>query len=254
MLVKSQVKYIQSLSQKKLRDEEGVFIAEGPRIINELLNAGNMMPRQLFATAEWLSAYAEAAAGEPRKASQVKDLLVEVSPSELERISFLQTPNQVLGIFSKPVFPAGRDMRDTVSLMLDTIQDPGNLGTIIRCADWFGVGTVICSNSSADVFSPKVVQSTMGSIARVQVLYEDLPAFIRSHKELPVYAAALEGIGIDKLSPMRSGIILIGNESKGISEELLALSQKRITIPRRGAAESLNAAVATGIILSKVCG
>lgn len=242
MLVKSQVKYIQSLSQKKLRDEEGVFVAEGPKIINELLSAGHMPLRQVFATAEWLGSQPGLPAG----------IAVEITDSELERISFLQTPNQVLGIFRKPELSAGVDLRHKISLVLDTLQDPGNLGTIIRCADWFGIDTVICSHDSADVFNPKVVQATMGSIGRVQVIYEDLPAFLQQHSSIPVYAATLDGKPLHELPPVQKGFILIGNESKGIGAALLAKATHRVTIPRKGKAESLNAAVATGIILSHI--
>jgi TrmH family RNA methyltransferase len=240
MLVKTQVKYIQSLSQKKLRDEEGVFVAEGPKIVEELLEAGNTDLVQIFAESDWLR----------KHGSLPQDAVQTVTPAELERISFLQTPHQVLGIFRKPQFPAGLSLRNKISLMLDTIQDPGNLGTIIRCADWFGINTVICSRDSADVFNPKVVQSTMAGIARVRVLYEDLPAFLQQHSDIPVYAATLNGTPLPRLGQVKEGILLIGNESRGISDELLEMSRHRVTIPRVGKAESLNAAVAAGIILS----
>lgn len=134
--------------------------------------------------------------------------------------------------------------------MLDTIQDPGNLGTIIRCADWFGVNQIICSQDCVDVFNPKVVQSTMGSICRVQVIYEDLLSFIRANSKVPIYAATLNGYDISSQPAIQTGIILIGNESKGIGAELISMANHHITIPKRGKAESLNAAVATGIILS----
>ena len=134
--------------------------------------------------------------------------------------------------------------------MLDGIQDPGNLGTIVRCADWFGVTTIICSMDCVDVFNSKVVQSTMGSICRVHVIYDDLTTFIGQHSTVDVYAATLEGKDISNHPRIEKGIILIGNESKGIRPELLAIVKHHITIPRRGNAESLNAAVATGIVLS----
>ena len=242
MLVKTQVKYIQSLSQKKLRDEEGVFVAEGPKIIEELLAAGNTDLVQLYAESSWIE----------KHPSLPQNSVQTVSSGELERISFLQTPHQVLGIFRKPVFPTGLTLRNKISLMLDTIQDPGNLGTIVRCADWFGISTVICSRDSADVFNPKVVQSTMAGISRVRVLYEDLPQFLQQHSDIPVYAATLNGTPLPKLGQLKEGILLIGNESKGISNELLEMSSHKVTIPRIGKAESLNAAVATGIILSHI--
>ncbi|MGN6419874.1 MAG: TrmH family RNA methyltransferase [Pseudobacter sp.] len=242
MLVKTQVKYIQSLSQKKLRDEEGVFVAEGPKIIEELLAAGNTDLVQLYAENSWIQQQAFL----PQNAVQT------VTAAELQRISSLHTPNQVLGIFRKPVFPTGLVLRNKISLMLDTVQDPGNLGTIVRCADWFGISTVICSRESADVFNPKVVQSTMAGIARVRVLYEDLASFLQNHADIPVYAATLNGTPLPKLGAVKEGILLIGNESKGISEELLQMATQKVTIPKIGQAESLNAAVATGIILSHI--
>ncbi len=233
-MVKSKVKYIQSLSHKKLRDEEGVFVAEGPKIINELLGAGNVEAVEMYGLKEWAATHSNTE---------------EIEHSMLQRISFLSTPNQVLGIFRKPVRQP-MHLADTVTIMADNIQDPGNLGTIIRCADWFGVKQVICSKDCADVFGPKAVQSTMGSIARVSVYYEDLENIIRSHPSTYVYAATLEGKNIHEMKPLHHGIILVGNESKGVSANLLKIVQEKITIPRIGNAESLNAAVATGIILS----
>jgi len=243
MLIKSQVKYIQSLSQKKCRDEEAVFVAEGPKLINELLNAGNIELMQLFATDDWINSN--------QATAFKKEKLIGVTASELERISFLSTPNLALGVFSKPRFKV-LDSNSGFSLMLDCLQDPGNLGSIIRCADWFGIKLVICSTDSADVFNPKVVQATMGSIARVNVVYTDLSTYIGQHKDSPVYAATLNGKPLNEIKPDQNAILLIGNESKGIDPELLKLSTHQITIPRKGEAESLNAAVATGIILNHV--
>jgi TrmH family RNA methyltransferase len=238
MLIKSQVKYIQSLSHKKLRDSEGVFVAEGPKLINELLSAGLPL-QELFAVKEWIEVQ-----------KPLSTAVTEINQVELERISQLQTPNQVLGIFKKPDFSANKPLRNTISLMLDTIQDPGNLGTIIRCADWFGISQVFCSTDCADAWNIKVVQATMGSIARVQVAYGSLEQWLEQEPNLPTYAAVLEGADLRKLPPVKEGIIIIGNESKGISDAILARCSNRITIPRHGQAESLNAAVATGIILS----
>jgi len=240
MLVKSQVKYIQSLSHKKLRDSEDVFVAEGPKLINELLSAPNVHLQQLYAVKEWINS----------QPASTTVTVTEVTPSELERISLLQTPNQVLGIFKKPVFAAGSPVQNKLILMLDTIQDPGNLGTMIRCADWFGISQIICSTDCADAFNPKVVQSSMGSIARVQVTYTSLTDYLKKESHIPSYAAVLEGTDIRRQEPLKEGIIVIGNESKGISEPVMHLCRHRITIPRIGQAESLNAAVATGIILS----
>ncbi|MDI3321688.1 RNA methyltransferase [Pinibacter soli] len=243
MLVKSKAKYIQSLSQKKLRDEENVFVAEGPKIVHELLLCKNIQPVEVFAVQEWLDTNGGLVSG--LKQDQVN----VISESELERISFLSTPNKVLCLFKKPTFV---DKDHQIILALDGIQDPGNLGTLVRIADWFGIEQVVCSKESADVFNPKVVQSTMASIARVEVVYTDLPDFIKDHASLGVYATLLNGQPIEKVGKIKSGIIVTGNESKGISEAIQQLATHKITIKRIGEAESLNAAVATGIVLSHV--
>jgi TrmH family RNA methyltransferase len=246
MLSKSQVKYIQSLNQKKLRQENGVFIAEGPKILNELLADKHVEPVAIYGTNGWW-----------QENDDIKNEIpfvsfYEITDNELERISFLSTPHQVLGIFKQPSFSSSFPPEHAVTLLLDNIQDPGNLGTIIRIADWFGISLIVASRDTADVFNPKVVQSTMGSIARVKVMYEDLAAFMRTHQEFPAYATTLQGKPLKEWGTIEKGFLLIGNESKGVSKELLDLSQHHITIPRYGSAESLNAAVATGIILSHV--
>jgi TrmH family RNA methyltransferase len=169
----------------------------------------------------------------------------------LEKISALSTPNQVLAVFKKAKETA-IPIKGKITLLLDTIQDPGNLGTIIRIADWFGVSGIVCSVNSVDVYSPKVVQSTMGSIARVNIIYTDLKEWLLRNKQVKIYAAALKGEYINAIKNIDEAIIIIGNESKGISDELLQIANKKITIPKIGEAESLNAAVATGIILSHI--
>lgn len=238
MITKLQVKYIQSLGQKKIRDEEGVFIAEGPKIINEMLAQGTTV-QQLFATDEWLQQQPETI--------QTKATLV--TAAELERLSYLSTPNQVLGVFKKPNWPV-TDYAAGLNLVLDGIQDPGNLGTIIRIADWFGIQHIYCSEDCADAFAPKVVQSTMGGIIRVQVAYGAVAGLLAVYPQLPVFAAALNGQSLLGMQPVKQGFLVIGNESKGIREEIMQLCTHKITIPGKGGAESLNAAVATGIIVS----
>ncbi|MET0242102.1 MAG: RNA methyltransferase [Flavitalea sp.] len=232
------------MSQKKVRDEEGVFVAEGPKIINELLGEPGVSPVAVYALPAWISANQALAGRLPEGA------LSEVTTFELERISFLTTPNEVLAIFRKPVFNNSVDADKSLVLMLDNIQDPGNLGTIIRCADWFGLRKIVCNPGSADCFSPKVVQSTMASIMRVELIYTDLLEYAQKYS-VPVYAAALEGKPFTGTKP-RNGILVIGNESRGISEEMMQLATNKIMIPRVGKAESLNAAVATGILLSQL--
>jgi TrmH family RNA methyltransferase len=242
MLVKSQVKYIQSLGHKKFRDADGVFVAEGPKIVQELLQSDNLSLIECFATEKWLSS------NEGRLKGREK-LFIKTSEKELERISFHNTPNQVLAVFTKPVFnkiqkPGG------ISLLLDTIQDPGNLGTILRTADWFGVNRIVCSPDTVDVFNPKVVQSAMGSLSRVEVIYRDLEKYIMENADIPVYAGSLEGEDLQEKLELSNVLLLMGNESKGISPVLESLAAKRIRIPGKGTAESLNVAVATGILLS----
>ena len=239
MIVKSKVKYINSLGDKKLRDADKVFIAEGPKIINELLGEPLMEPKEIFALKEWIQ--------------QNKNLslpVTEIDDIMLERLSFLSSPNQVIGLFAIPGL-SPLSLKNKVSIIADGIQDPGNLGTIVRCADWFGVEQVVCSKDSADIYNPKAVQSTMGSIARVKVYYEDLhPLLSQNKNQVKIYAATLNGTDIKKIKPLSEGTLIIGNESKGIASSLLSLVDEKITITRRGKAESLNAAVATGIILS----
>lgn len=244
MISKTRVKYIQSLSHKKFRDADRVFVAEGPKIVSELLQQSTADVKEIYATTNWASQNESALA-------HFQALLTIVENHELEKISFLSTSNQVLALCSQPDFtPYPIDQK--VSLVLDTIQDPGNLGTIVRTADWFGIDNIFCSADSADIFAPKVVQSTMASIIRVQVSYIDLADFVRKHQHLGVYAAALDGKSLYEFESIRHGLILIGNESKGLSPELLKLSNHRVCIPGKGKAESLNAAVAAGIILSQL--
>jgi len=244
MITKLQVKYIQSLRQKKFRDSEGVFAAEGPKIINELLESAAVPLQALYATGTWMQNSSHLIKKIPA------EKIIEIKEQELERISFLQTPHEVLGVFQQP---ATRPIvfEKSVSLMLDGIQDPGNMGTLIRTADWFGVRNIICSIDCADAFASKVVQATMGSIARVQLRYTELLPLVKAN-HLRLFAAALNGESLHTIQPLQEGVVVIGNESKGISQALLDCCQHIITIPRVGKAESLNAAVAAGIILSRL--
>jgi RNA methyltransferase, TrmH family len=243
MLGKSQAKYIQSLGQKKVRDEEGVFVAEGPKIITELLASAGANILQLYALHDWIAANRDDCNGVE---------IIEIDENDLTKISQLATPNKVLAIVKKQETSDHLPTKGTVSLVLDTIQDPGNLGTIIRIADWFDIKQIVCSKDCADMYNPKVVQSTMGSIVRVKMLYTDLASWLEDQKDVFIYAAALEGQNVTAMKKITEGLIVIGNESKGISPGIFELVDVKITIPRLGKAESLNAAVATGIILSHV--
>ena len=246
MLTKKIAKYIQSLSHKKFRDEEKSFIAEGPKVVEEFLTTKIFDCEFIVAESDWF------------KESQtlLKDLdpngIFEVESHRLQSLSLLKTANKVLGVFKQTFEEKAPVMKGKISLMLDDLQDPGNMGTIIRIADWFGIDQIVCSNNSVECYNPKVVQSTMGSLARVNIFYTDLIPFIQNNREIPLFTAALNGESIYGIEKMTEGIIVIGNESKGIHEELLKLSTHRINIPRFGYAESLNAAVAAGIILSHV--
>ncbi|HSU27509.1 MAG TPA: RNA methyltransferase [Chitinophagaceae bacterium] len=241
MLVKTKVKYIQTLGQKKYREESGQFIAEGPRLIQDLLDANPDHIAEIFALGSWIKM------NEHLPANLTITPITEI---ELEKISQLTTPHEVLAIVNQ-FDPTGQiDTKGEWVLALDGIRDPGNLGTLVRNAEWFGLKQVVCSLDSVDIYNPKTVQATMGSIARVRVFYRDLDEWLDTLKDVPVYAAALEGKDVSKLEKLSEGIIVIGNEANGISPSIMNKATLRITIPGKGKGESLNAAVAAGIILS----
>jgi RNA methyltransferase, TrmH family len=244
MFNKTHTKYIQSLHQKKLRDQNDVFIAEGPKVVLELLDSRVFVCQQLFAVNEWLLSNEKTL----QKYAGVQ--VFAIKDFELEKISLLTTPHNVLAIFKKKEQVAVANIKGKITLVLDAIQDPGNLGTIIRTADWFGIENIVCSPTCADMYNPKVVQSTMGSLARVNIFYTGLNDWLQKNKVIKKYATALHGKDIKTLKEIKEGIIIIGNEGKGISDEVLALADENITIQKKGDAESLNAAVAVGIILS----
>jgi TrmH family RNA methyltransferase len=229
------------LHHKKFRDEFGVFIGEGPKLVTQLLQNKNMVCKEIFACEPFVL----------ENENLVNNIPVTlVSDFEMDKISTLTVAGTILGIFEKKKeFEIG-DIKNKWTLMLDGIRDPGNFGTMIRTADWFGIEQMVCSNDCADQYNPKVVQSTMGSIANVHIHYTDLAAFLSS-QDIKKYAATLSGKDISMIKSLKQGIIIIGNESRGIQKEILDLSDEQITIRGYGKAESLNAAVATGIILSQ---
>jgi RNA methyltransferase, TrmH family len=238
MLSKKEIKDIQSLSHKKFRDELKLFIAEGPKVVGELIELIPQQMERVYAVKEWIEANASLSG---------KAKVVEVNSIELQRLSQLQTPNQVIAIIRQ--LPLKKPGASSFILYLDTIQDPGNFGTIIRTADWFGIKDVVCTPGCADVYNPKVVQSTMASIARVNVYYDEKEEWLKDQTS-SVLAATLHGSSLYDRSKIKDGVLIIGNESKGVRKEILQYATDEITIPGRGGAESLNAAVATGIILS----
>jgi RNA methyltransferase, TrmH family len=241
MLSKNRVKYIQTLGHKKFRDEEKLFIAEGPKLVQELLFNCPQQITEVYALPEWINA---------NRQLPGSDKFIDITAIELAKISQLTTPNLVLAVlkYFSPIEKVQTE--NTIILALDDIQDPGNLGTIIRLADWFGIKQIICSSDSADCYNPKVVQATMGSIARVGVFYTDLADWLLQNKNVKQYAAALDGRPVNEMNKIREGILIIGNESRGVSEAVMKLADGKVAILRIGDAESLNAAVATGIILS----
>jgi len=235
-LSKNQLKLITSLKQKKYRNKYSLFVAEGIKVVKELL-ASDFEVVELFAT------------------ENVKDFPLNkvnlIDDKELKKISSLKSPNKVLGLFKIP-------KESTINLKglvvaLDDINDPGNLGTIIRLCDWFGVKQLICSKSTVDCFNPKVIQSTMGSITRVQINYVNLKDFIGS-TEIPVFSADMDGENVYETQLPDNGILVMGNEANGISTEINQLVNNKLTIPRFGETqetESLNVATATAILLSE---
>jgi len=242
MISKNQIKFIRSLELKKNRKRESLFVAEGPKVIEELLKLKT--PHTIIATKEWID-------NNPKISN-----VIEVSERELESASLLKTPQQVLALFAIEITVQDLNIDENkLYLALDGIQDPGNLGTIIRIADWFGIDTIYCSNETVDVYNPKVIQATMGSIARVKVVYTDLCNLISNlSDEMPVYGTFLDGSDIYKNELTPNGIIVMGNEGKGITKELKSLITNKLLIPSFSigdTAESLNVAIATAITCSE---
>lgn len=244
-LGKNRIKYIRSLELKKKRKEENVFLAEGPKLVGELTGVFHCC--FLAATAEWIELHQGVRADE----------ISVVTEEELSRASLLKTPQQVLAVFEQPAYSIDAAVvSHSLCLALDDVQDPGNLGTIIRLADWFGIEHIFCSRNSADVFNPKVVQATMGAIARVKVSYTSLPDLINSLPEgTEVYGAFLDGDNIYSQELSAKGLLVMGNEGNGVSPEVEKLINKKLYIPnyppQREASESLNVAVATAVICAE---
>ncbi len=242
MISKSDIKYIQSLAHKKFRDEERLFIVEGIKMVEELISSASDNIDRVFATKNWVQRQL------PNPV--VNELTIVLEERELAKISQHKTPNEVLALVKFPRLQNEYKTDNALTLVLDQIQDPGNLGTIIRTCDWFGINQIVCSLDTVDIYNPKVIQSAMGSILHVEVIYTSLPAFLSTVQHIPIYAAVLNGKSIHDIELKKPSLVLIGNESNGISKEVLAFANKKITIPKLGQAESLNAAIASGIILS----
>lgn len=231
-LSKSQIKWVRSLLQKKNRDAEGVFVAEGQKCVNDLLSAFELV---LLAT------------------------LDNATPTEIEQMSSLRTPQGVIAVFRKPI-PDTQYLSSNLMLALDGVQDPGNLGTIIRTCDWFGVHDLLCSRDTADCYNPKVVQATMGALARVRLHYVDLPEVLTELRQqgIPLYGTLLDGRNIydtNAIPNKYTGVIIMGNEGKGISEAVRSLITHPLRIPSyppdAPTSESLNVGIATAITLAE---
>ena len=239
MISKNEVKYIQSLGQKKRRDEERLFLVEGSKMVAELVNdyLGEIV--RLYATETFYHNCSAAKSIQPH---------FVVTDDELERISQLQTPNHALALVRYAPQQEWIFSDTEWTLVLDAIRDPGNLGTIIRLADWFGIKQIVCSPDCADIYNPKVVQATMGSIMRVNIITQELTSFL-NNQQLPVVGAVLGGKELASFTFPKAGILVIGNESIGIREDVIPFLTDALMIPRFGEAESLNAAIATSIFL-----
>jgi TrmH family RNA methyltransferase len=247
MLSKNKIKLIRSLDLKKNRSEKGLFLAEGKKIVFDLLGSG-LKPIEIFCTNEIAEKF-------PKKDNSLISITAE---NELKKISSLKSTPDIIALFLIPETTFNwEELSGKLSLVLDAIQDPGNLGTIIRTADWFGIKNIICSEDTADLYNLKTVQSTMGAIARVKVHYLPLKKFLTEAKDhhIPIYGTFMEGDNIYKTDLSANGIVIMGNEGKGISKETEAFTDKKISIPNysdsQNRSESLNVAIAASIICSE---
>jgi len=243
MLSKSQISFIKSLHQKKYRKENGIFIIEGIKSIAEFIQSSYQV-HSIYYLAQYQSLL-------PSLPANIK--LFEVNNAELEKISTLQTPQGILALVNIPK-TSGLDtglLKGNFSLVLDDVQDPGNLGTIIRTAEWFGFRQIICSPHTVEVYNPKTVQATMGSLSRLKVYYTDLAPLL-SNAPVPVFGAVLDGKSIYDGSWGSEGLVILGNEGQGISPEIMKLITHPVTIPRVGAAESLNVAICAAILCADI--
>jgi len=234
LLSKANLHFIKSLQRKDIRNEEGLMVAEGDKLVGELLGTG-MEIRFLLVTAG-------------SKHSLNEDAIL-VGEKEMERLTGLSSPSPSLAVAVQPeksgfVYTDGKFV-----LVLDDIRDPGNLGTLIRTAEWFGYENIVCSLQSADLWNPKTIQASMGSVFRMKVVYEDLESFFEKQSKVPVYVLDMDGKPISECRGIEPGFLVLGNEAKGVRPELMARAEKKITISGSGKAESLNAAVAGGIAL-----
>jgi TrmH family RNA methyltransferase len=242
MVSKAKVKFIKSLQLKKYRKQEQCFVVEGGKSVTELLKSDYSVT--------WLAGTSSFLEQNYSQLTKLKIDVVETDAKELQQLGTFQTNDAAIAIaLTKPNLPL--QIADEFALVLDDIRDPGNLGTIIRTADWFGIHKIIASEETADFYNPKVIHATMGSFCRVLVYYTALPHYLND-TQLPVYGAFLDGVDVHQLKFPNAGLVVIGNEAQGISKEVERSVSHRITIPKKGGAESLNASIATAIILDTI--
>jgi len=248
MLSRNEILFIKELHHKKGRSEQLLFVVEGSKSVSELLGS-KLGVKKLFALPQWLT--------ENQKSVQKVEEVHSISEKDLERISQHKAPQEVLALAELPVYKLEQPWFDSahhgITLILDGIQDPGNLGTIIRTADWYGLQNIICSPTTADCFQHKVVQACMGSLFRTAIYYTDLKSYLAQHTPY-IIGAALDGQNANEAKFPKDACLLIGSEGKGISDELLPFINLKVSIPRIGKAESLNAGIATAILLDRLAG
>lgn len=239
MITKNQIKYIKDLSRKGIRSAEQKFVVEGEKLVNEMIQS-RIEFDEIFALESWIE-------------SNPKIPATLISEKDLERITQLKSPNKVLAVVHMFEDDVNDDLENGVTLFLDRINDPGNLGTIIRMADWFGIVKIICTENSVDVYNSKVIQSSMGSVFRIPVFYQNAEEYLANYKvqfpDNPIIGAAMEGEVLGQVKMPENGLLIMGSESHGIEKSIEQHINQLVTIPKMGMAESLNVAVATGIIL-----
>jgi len=243
MLSKSTISLLKSLQQKKFRIEHGLFLVEGYKSVIDFANSAYQI----------VTIYHTNGIDPKLLKLSGKINFSEISLTDLEKISSLRSPQEIIALVKMPEWPVlnASELKGKFSIALDSVQDPGNMGTIIRTADWFGIQHIICSTDTVDVYNPKVVQATMGSLAHVNVYYVELTEFLSSIN-IPIFGALLDGSNIYKMEFGTEGVVIMGNEGNGLRPELIKLVQKAVTIPRSGNAESLNVGIATAIFCSEI--
>lgn len=240
MISKNKIKFIRSLEKKKFRNESACFLAEGNKLVADILPVFEC--ECLLAKSSWMATQGDI---------RTKELVI-AEENDLEKASLLKTPQDVLAVFRQPRYTLDKErLKNELNLILDGIQDPGNLGTIIRLADWFGIKNVICSPDTADVYNPKTVQATMGAIAHVRVFYTSIPDLLDELKEIPVYGTFLDGKNMYETDLLPYGLLVMGNEGKGISRSVEKRITQKLRIPNypseSQSTESLNVAIASAI-------